>query len=74
MLHCKLLFLDDLNHIFIHQFVLKTDSLGIVLYRLGRVAEALQSFKRAVELDPGNADAVRNLEALEKSRQQVSRH
>jgi len=41
------------------------NNLGILLYRQGKSTEAAKSFKRAIEANPGNKDAVRNLDALE---------
>ena len=38
------------------------NNLGSVLAMRGRIAEAERAFRRAVEIDPGYADARRNLE------------
>ncbi|MCD6451394.1 MAG: tetratricopeptide repeat protein, partial [Acidobacteria bacterium] len=37
------------------------NGLGVASYRLGRVAEAIENFKRAVELDPRQFDTLYNL-------------
>jgi Flp pilus assembly protein TadD len=41
---------------------------GVALGNLGRVAEAAESFQRAIELDPGDANDMAN---LQKAKQQL---
>ncbi|MDI3339227.1 MAG: tetratricopeptide repeat protein [Sphaerobacter sp.] len=41
--------------------------LGKALMELGRIAEAIQAYREALNLDPGNVIAQRNLERLEKA-------
>jgi Flp pilus assembly protein TadD len=43
------------------------NSLGYTLANLGRVAEALPHFERAVALNPGNDNAKRNLEQARRA-------
>lgn len=44
------------------------NELGVVLMKLGRMDEALGELREAVAMDPGHADARRNIEALHASR------
>jgi Flp pilus assembly protein TadD len=40
-------------------------NLGGVLARMGRIGEARKSFRKALDVDPGNEIAARNLARLE---------
>jgi tetratricopeptide (TPR) repeat protein/Tol biopolymer transport system component len=44
------------------------NQLGAVLMRLGRADEAAQEFRKAIAMNPGYAEALRNLEAVGESR------
>lgn len=45
------------------------NQLGLVLAQLGRTDEAMQQFREALTMNPGHADARRNLEAIDESRE-----
>ena len=46
-------------------------NLGVSLAQIGKPAEAAEAFQRAVQLDPANAMARRNLAILQEDRRSV---
>lgn len=47
------------------------NNLGVALYGLGRIDEALESYDRSIELDPNNLDALRNRAFLLRSQKRL---